>query len=133
MSDQHALATTTWTCDGLDDLAALRRAVYASALRTEVSAEAVDGFLVAVSEVATNALKHGTPPYCTVMWAATHSLACTVTDGGDGIHGEPTLRPLAADAIPDYGMGLWAVHQLCDRVSYHQSEEGFTVRLQVGG
>ncbi|MDQ3416837.1 MAG: ATP-binding protein, partial [Actinomycetota bacterium] len=83
--------TVRWALDGLSSLSELRRTVYATALRTDVPADAVDGFVVAVSEVATNALMHGAPPFRVVLSAAAQALQFAVTDGEGGIRDAPAL------------------------------------------
>jgi len=133
MSERSEAAEPAWVRHGLEDLGALRRAVYDLALTTKVPAETVDGFVVAVSEVASNALRHGSAPFSATAWAAVHTLLCAVTDSGDGIEGEPAPEPPEADSPPDYGMGLWAVHELCDSVTYTRTDDAFTVQLRVEG
>lgn len=125
--------TVRWAFDGWASLSELRRTVYATALRTDVPADAVDGFVVAVSEVATNALVHGVPPFRVVLSAAAQALQCAVTDGGGGISDEPALTAPLDGSRPDHGMGLWAVHELCDSVTYTRDDDGFTVQVAVEG
>lgn len=123
--------TVRWALEGLASLSELRRTVYATALRTDVPADAVDGFVVAVSEVATNALVHGAPPFRVVLSAAAQALQCAVTDGGGGISDEPAPTAPLDGGPPDHGMGLWAVHELCDSVTYTRDDDGFTVQVGV--
>jgi anti-sigma regulatory factor (Ser/Thr protein kinase) len=89
-----------------------------------------DGLLIAVSEVVTNALRHGRPPVRVRYWAAPDRIVVTVHDGGSG----PTdpfagLLPVAGRGG---GLGLWLSHQLCNHVALDRSGDGFGVRLTAG-
>jgi anti-sigma regulatory factor (Ser/Thr protein kinase) len=91
-----------------------------------------DDFLVAGSEVVTNAIEHGTPPVRLRCWAAPDRLVVTVTDAGLG-PGDPFAGLLPAAKAPHGGLGLWLAHQLCDHVTFGRTPEGdFVVRLTAG-
>lgn len=135
MSDLLEKSPPAWVCEGFDDLPGVRWSVFAATLATEVAADAVDDFVVAVSEVASNAVTHGRAPFRISLWTAPHNLLCTVSDAGAGIVDEhvPGQQSVPAGVRPDYGHGLWAVHELCDSVTYQRSEQEFTVRLSLQG
>lgn len=94
-------------------------------------AETVDDFVVAVNEVATNALRHGVPPVTVRAWAGVDRFVCTVEDHGDGFD-----TPFAGYASPEAagpvesGMGLWLARQLCDQIDLIRRDGTFTVRLR---
>jgi anti-sigma regulatory factor (Ser/Thr protein kinase) len=87
---------------------------------------------LAVSELVTNALRHGEPPALVEARVTGDAVEVAVTDRGrgpdDGFAGllSPTLgRP--------GGYGLWIVHQICDDVVLLPNAEGFTARATVRG
>lgn len=114
----------------VDDLGALRRALRASITELAPGAAAVDDFLVAVHEVAANAVQHGRPPVTARLSATPRRLVCTITDQGAGFD-DPfagyTRPPHEEAARP--GLGLWVARHLCDRVTTAVTPQGFTVRL----
>jgi anti-sigma regulatory factor (Ser/Thr protein kinase) len=114
----------------LDDL---RARIEACLLRTtHMSQEAAD-LLLAVNELATNALRHGEPPVSVRLWVSADRLVCTVADHGGGV-GDPFagyIWPGAHGHMPVRGMGLWVARRLCDRLELVQGPTGFTVRLVI--
>ncbi|MEW2356747.1 sensor histidine kinase [Spirillospora sp. NPDC029432] len=90
--------------------------------------------LVAVTEVVTNATRHGAPPMALTMWAdpADGSVVCQVTDAGRWAPGagHGLVPPRAAGAGPGR-FGLWAVRLLCSAVQIRTGEQGTTVRLRL--
>jgi anti-sigma regulatory factor (Ser/Thr protein kinase) len=112
--------------------AAARQAVllHAPAFLTEPQR---DGLVTAVSETATNAIRHGRPPIDVRVWVGEDRMIVTVTDAGAG-----PKYPYAG-LLPDPdgdpgGIGLWLTFQLCDHVSLgrERGRDGFTIRLTVG-
>jgi anti-sigma regulatory factor (Ser/Thr protein kinase) len=87
----------------------------------------LSGLLVAVTEVATNAVKHGTPPMAVRMWTENGDLICEVADCGlwrpGGLLG---FLPPAAGA----GFGLWGARMLADLVQVRTTWDGTVVRLR---
>jgi hypothetical protein len=92
---------------------------------------AVADLTVAVSEVATNAIRHGRPPLRVRVWSGAGRLVVAVTDQGDGPP-DPYTGLLPARHAPDGGLGLWLAFQLCDHVAFGPTPEGFTIRLTAG-
>ncbi|GHF60803.1 hypothetical protein GCM10017566_37690 [Amycolatopsis bartoniae] len=91
-----------------------------------------EDFLVAVSEVVTNAIEHGAPPVRMRCWATDGRLVVTVTDRGPG-PADPFAGLLPAAKAPNGGLGLWLAHQLCNHVVFGRNQEGdFVVRLTAG-
>lgn len=91
-----------------------------------------DDFLVAVSEVVTNAIEHGAPPVRLRCWTAPDRLVAVVTDGGRG-PSDPFAGLLPAAKAPNGGLGLWLAHQLCDHVTFGRAPGGeFVIRLTAG-
>jgi anti-sigma regulatory factor (Ser/Thr protein kinase) len=86
---------------------------------------------LAITEVVTNGLTHGTPPVTVRCWAGEDRIVTTVTDRGRGPK-DPFAGLQAAAHAPNGGFGLWLAHQLCDHVAMTHDEEGFTLRLISG-
>ena len=109
-----------------------RHAVHAVADGLLPGAE-VDDLVVGVSEVVTNALRHGRPPVVVRMWAGDGRVVVTVTDGGSG-PADPFAGLLPVHNIDDRagGRGLWITFQACDYVTLESSGSGFTARLTAG-
>ncbi|MFI0351888.1 anti-sigma factor RsbA family regulatory protein [Actinomadura sp. 9N407] len=117
------------------DLYWLRAYVGDFAARTPLPAEDLQRLLVAVTEVVTNATRHGGPPMALTMWAdpEDRSLVCQVTDGGSWTsggerHGYGLVPPRPAGPGR---FGLWAVRLLCSIVQIRTGEQGTTVRLRL--
>ncbi|MEH0937951.1 sensor histidine kinase [Micromonospora psammae] len=91
----------------------------------------VDDLAVAVSEIVTNALRHGLPPVRFRLWAGADRMVVTVSDGGAGPT-DPFAGLLPADGATSGGLGLWITHQSCDHVAMHRAPDGFTLRLTAG-
>ena len=112
------------------DLHDVRRFVAERAARHGLADEALGRLLVAVTEVATNAVKHGTPPMAVRVWADDGDLICEVADSG-------CWRP---DAMLGYappatatsgGFGLWGARMLADAVQIRAGWDGTVVRLRT--
>jgi anti-sigma regulatory factor (Ser/Thr protein kinase) len=99
-------------------------------LRTEVRARSnaerwlppdrTECLLLALSEIATNGIRHGGTRRELRLWVTHEAVVCEMTDDGDAPPG-----PLAGYLPPTPGMvggmGLWLVQQLCDALSIRQS------------
>jgi anti-sigma regulatory factor (Ser/Thr protein kinase) len=85
---------------------------------------------LAVSEIAANAFRHGSPPVSARVWASADWIVCTVTDGGTGFHGELAgFQPAHGNDLSRGGMGLWLARKLWDHVDLLSGPGGLTVRL----
>jgi anti-sigma regulatory factor (Ser/Thr protein kinase) len=99
---------------------------------TRMTQEAAD-LVLAVNEMATNAIRHGSPPVSVRLWVRPGRLVCTVSDRGEGVT-DPFagyIWPGAHGRMPVRGMGLWLARRLCDRVDLVTGSAGFTVRLVI--
>jgi anti-sigma regulatory factor (Ser/Thr protein kinase) len=114
------------------DLRRLRHAVRATITNLAPHSGVLVEFLVAVNEVATNAMLHGRPPVTARLWVSPHRLVCAITDRGSGFQ-----DPLAGYAAPVSsdparpGRGLWLARHFCDQITAGHTPEGFTVRLST--
>ncbi|PPK63242.1 anti-sigma factor RsbA family regulatory protein [Actinokineospora auranticolor] len=118
---------------------AARRAVRAAAVSkgdgcpdgTGLGAEDLDNLVLSVSEIVTNALRHGRPPVRVRVWPGPRHVVVTVHDTGPGPR-DPFAGLLPAADRDDGGFGLWIAHQLCADVAFTRHGDGFTVRLAAG-
>jgi anti-sigma regulatory factor (Ser/Thr protein kinase) len=114
---------------GEASLGVLRRRVVAHAAEAGASPARASDLALAVTELATNSLRHGGGHGRLRLWAEGGALMCEVADTGhitDPLVGRrrPTSRQL-------HGRGLWLVQQLCDLVQLRTEPGGTVVRVQV--
>jgi anti-sigma regulatory factor (Ser/Thr protein kinase) len=85
---------------------------------------------LAVSEIAVNAFRHGTPPVSARIWAEPGRIVCTISDRGAGLV-DPVagFQPAHGEDLSRGGMGLWLARKLWDNVDLLHGPDGFTVRL----
>lgn len=107
----------------------VRRATRDVAEAAGFTADRVDDVVLAVNEVATNAVEHGGPAAELHVWATAGGLVCEVHDGG-------TLAdPLPGMASPHpsepRGRGLWIARQVCDLLHVWSDEHGTHVRIRA--
>ncbi|MER6595625.1 sensor histidine kinase, partial [Micromonospora purpureochromogenes] len=104
-----------------------REAVH-EAGRGRLKVDDVDDLAVAVSEVVTNALRHGRPPVRFRLWVGEDRIVVSVDDRGDG-PSDPYAGLLPAGGAAPGGLGLWITHQSCNHVVMHRGADAFTLRL----
>ncbi len=100
---------------GLGDLPAVRRLAGSFAIEAGLSGPRTEEMVLAVNEIATNAVLHGQPPTTVRAWQPEGEIIFEVTDAGGGIR-----NPLAGQLPPPPeglgGRGLWLTRLLCDAV-----------------
>ncbi|MFF5229696.1 anti-sigma factor RsbA family regulatory protein [Dactylosporangium sp. NPDC000521] len=131
-----ATAVRMWTdpveagppaCELADPMPAQARAAIADLQRIAVLGDDdLNGLVMSVSEVVTNALIHGRPPVCMRAWVRPGRIVVTVTDSGPG-PADPAAGLMPAGGPG--GLGLWLAHQMCAYVSLRRGPDGFTIRL----
>jgi anti-sigma regulatory factor (Ser/Thr protein kinase) len=85
---------------------------------------------LAISEIAANAFRHGTPPVSARVWASADWIVCAVTDRGTTYRDELAgFQPAHGDDLSRGGMGLWLARKLWDHVDLLAGPDGLTVRL----
>jgi anti-sigma regulatory factor (Ser/Thr protein kinase) len=112
------------------DLAALRAAVASEARRADVARERLAELLLAVHELAINALTHGGGDAVLRMWTEERDFVCELADSGSGFE-----RRYAGYVTPTPddlgGRGLWLARQVTDLVEVRSGPDGTRVRVRV--
>jgi anti-sigma regulatory factor (Ser/Thr protein kinase) len=113
---------------GLADLPGVRDFAATQARRREMTEDRVGDFVVAVNEVATNAVTHGGGKARLRLWSAdTHVFVEIHDDGHWTPHSAPGHTP-----PPDYatsGMGLWVARLLADTIRFETGPAGTTITM----
>lgn len=113
------------------DLAGVRQFAIAQAHAAGVAPKRLVDALLAVQEVAANAIQHGAGEGRLRSWVEDGQLVYEVSDRGPGL-----TDPLVAHMTLDPGLrgeprGLWIARLLCDLVEVRSHRDGFAVRLHV--
>ncbi|MBS2963374.1 sensor histidine kinase [Actinocrinis puniceicyclus] len=114
----------------IDDLTRVREHIGAWASCRGMAQARTGDLLLAVTEIASNSIRHGGGRGVLRTWAEDGALVCEFRD--DGLIADPMVgrrRPMA-DQIG--GCGLWFAHQLCDLVEIRSAPRvGTSVRLHM--
>ncbi|HLY51000.1 MAG TPA: sensor histidine kinase [Solirubrobacteraceae bacterium] len=114
---------------GLEDLSRARALVAQAATHAGLSPTRVSDLVLAESELAGNAVRHGHGRGLLRVWTRPDRVVCQVESRGH------IRDPLAGRRLPEPhvagGLGLWTVNQLCDLVEVRSSEEGTIVRVHA--
>jgi anti-sigma regulatory factor (Ser/Thr protein kinase) len=97
--------------------------------RAGLARNRIDDLMVAVNEIATNAIKHGAGFGEFGIWLADGRLECQISDPGQA--DDHFLGYLPGDPGSDHGHGLWLVRQLTDLMEITTGPSGTTVRLSM--
>ncbi|MFG2621288.1 anti-sigma factor RsbA family regulatory protein [Streptomyces sp. NPDC048507] len=112
------------------DLGAVRSKVAQCAADAGVPEERLSKLAVAVTEIATNSIRHGGGRGTLRTWSRDAMFLCEFRDAGyiaDVMAGRSRPDPQQIG-----GRGLWLAHQLCDLVEIRSTRErGTTVRLHM--
>jgi anti-sigma regulatory factor (Ser/Thr protein kinase) len=102
-------------------LGALRSGLQAHARRAGLSADRTEDVVLAVHELAANAVHHGAGRGRLRVWKRAGALLCQVEDGDPlADPAQPALNPLPSRP----GHGLWVVRQLADRMRVLSNARG---------
>jgi anti-sigma regulatory factor (Ser/Thr protein kinase) len=118
--------STLWF-DG--DPAPVRHFTVVEATRLGLAPNLVDDLVLAVNEVATNAIRHGAGHGEVRIWHDEQFLLCEVFDPGNGADASFSYLPPNPDS--EHGHGLWITRQLCDLVEIRAKAGGTTVRMYM--
>lgn len=111
------------------NLGPLRRRVEAAAAHAGLDPARTDDLVVAVSEAASNSVRHGGGSGRVTVWRDHDRLCCEVHDQGH--IDEPLIGRVKPDVTSVSGRGMWIINQLCDLVQIRSSDHGQVVRLHV--
>ena len=110
-----------------DSLYALRAAVAAHGSQAGLSDGRTRDLVLAVHELAANAVRHGAGQGRLRMWATAEGVRCEVTDeGADGTGEEPAEAPVWR---VEPGHGLWLVRRIADGASVRSDPSGTVAGL----
>jgi anti-sigma regulatory factor (Ser/Thr protein kinase) len=109
----------------------VRRAASACAAAEGLTGRSLEDFVVAINEVATNAVLHGGGGGTLRMWWQHGLLWCEVTDRGPGLpRGWSSATPLPS-GFEAGGRGLWLIRLLCDHVTIVSGPGGTSVAFSA--
>lgn len=86
-------------------------------------------FVIAVSEVAGNTVRHAHSVGSIEIWSDDHELVCEISD--KGVIADPTVGTQPPPLNSNGGHGLWLVHQVCDQVELHSDQNGTVIRMHM--
>jgi serine/threonine-protein kinase RsbW len=113
----------------VDHLPGVRRFVAAHARESGLDEESVGDLVIAVNEIATNGVRHGSPNAELRMWTSDGRLIAEIRDEGRWIPSAAGEAPPSSEA--EGGMGLWVTRQICSAVHITADERGTIVRLEM--
>ena len=107
-------------------LYALRAAVQAHAMEAGLPESRTDDLVIAVHELAANAVRHGAGAGRLRMWERDGAVHCQVDDGGSpAAGGDAGPAGNVAERWPFLpGHGLWLVRLVADQISVFSGSEG---------
>lgn len=118
------LAFTAW------QLHEVRAAVAEVAASTAFDSTRVEDVVLAVNEIATNAVEHGSGEATLALWVSSDGLVAEVHDGGQALSDPlPGLR--APHPSDPRGRGVWIARQLCDVLHVWRDHSGTHVRMHA--
>lgn len=88
-----------------------------------------DDFVLAINEIASNALIHGEADVQVWLGKNDQKLICEVTDGGSGIH-DVEIGYAAPELRSTSKRGIWVARQLTNATEFYRDERGFVVKLE---
>ena len=107
----------------------LRTAITEETDALALSRPHAEDFVLAVNEVASNAVEHGYGVGLLQIWRQADRLICEVHDSGSLREPLPGLRPPHPSS--PRGRGMWIARQLCDLLHVWTDARGTHVRLQA--
>lgn len=107
----------------------VRTAIEQTLRDADYEPERAEDIVLAVNEVATNAVEHGTPEAQLSVWAGPGGLLCEVDDGGR--LGDPLPGLQAPHPSEPHGRGVWIARQVCDSLHVWADARGTHVRMHA--
>lgn len=121
---------TTLDLMSTSDVSSARRLVRLRGGAVGLDDDVVEDMALAVTEVLTNALVHGSPPAMLHVYDDGETWVCHVQDGGRAPV-DPLTGLLPPREPSDHGYGLWLARQLCAAVDVGHDASGTHVRLHA--
>ena len=113
------------------DVPGLRRRIAECAAKAGLAEPRLGEFVLAVHEVACNAVEHGGGRGRLVLYRQDGTLHCRVTDNGPGFTEEVITPEPPGLLAGEGGRGLWLTRQLTDRLEIAVGAVGAVVTLAV--
>jgi serine/threonine-protein kinase RsbW len=110
------------------DLPLARRRTASWALQTGMAADVADDFVIAVNEIATNAVRHGSPEASLRLRADGRACLAEICDQG---HWPAASGNLPKRPAEHGGMGLDVARMVCDDMEIDATRSGTCVRLRM--
>jgi serine/threonine-protein kinase RsbW len=112
------------------DLPLVRRRAASWALQAGMAAHVADDFVIAVNEIATNAVRHGSPQATLRLWVHGHAAMAEIHDQGTwpAAMGSAVLPRRPAERG---GMGLEVARMVCDGLQIKATASGTSVLLRM--
>jgi anti-sigma regulatory factor (Ser/Thr protein kinase) len=112
------------------DLRAVRELVEEEGSAAGLGGTDLFDMTLAVDEVATNAILHGSSTARLKLWREPGRLVWEVSDTGPGIR-DPLAGQIAPDPMALGGRGLWMARMICDSLEFRSDGSGTVVALYV--
>jgi anti-sigma regulatory factor (Ser/Thr protein kinase) len=112
------------------DLPKVRRLTVTWAIKAGMSAEAADDFVIAVNEIATNAVRHGSPKASLRLQVTGGAGVAEIRDSGRWEAAMPPA-PLPRRPAEQGGMGLEVARLVCDGLQIKATSAGTAVLLRM--
>jgi serine/threonine-protein kinase RsbW len=113
-----------------DDLPLVRRRTASRALQAGMAADAADDFVIAVNEIATNAVRHGSPQAMLRLWVHGRAGMAEIRDQGEWPAAMGSAVPARRPAERG-GMGLEVARMVCDGLQIKATGSGTSVVLRM--
>mgnify|MGYP003793378103 CR=1 FL=1 len=114
-----------------DAVTGARHDVAGCAAVAGLSGRRLEGFVLAVNEIMTNAVRHGGGRGEIRLWRTAASLKCQIRDEGSGA---PAARFNGHELPPTSatgGRGIWLARRMCDSLEIESGGAGTTVHLTM--
>lgn len=128
--DAPALEPTAQLDFDRGELPLVRRLVEREAADMGLARERAHDIVVAVNEIATNAVTHGSAAARLRIWRLPGELLCEVADTGPGI-GDPLAGQLKPDLESPGGWGLWMARMMSDAVDISAGPSGTAISIRA--
>jgi anti-sigma regulatory factor (Ser/Thr protein kinase) len=109
-----------------DGLYTLRSSVAAHANHLGAGPDDLERLLIVASELATNAIRHGSGSGRLRLWLVNGELRCQVSDDGPGL-ADLTAGTRLPEPMAVGGRGLWICRRLCDQLEIETGPDGTVV------